>query len=205
MRRSVGFDLDMTLVDTRRGIQAALVCLADETGRPIDAASIVAALGPPIADALAPWFSPAELPDAVRRFRLHMAQVGVVDVAALPGAAASLEAVRSAGLDVVVITSKIDPLAVATLARAGLSADHVFGDVWAERKAVPLRQRQAICYVGDHPADMVAAVTAGVPAFGVTSGASAREELFAAGADHVATSLEEFPGWLQQLARPAAI
>jgi phosphoglycolate phosphatase len=198
--RSVGFDLDMTLVDTRPGIHAALLALAAETGRPIDASSIVAALGPPIVGALAPWFAPAELQDAVRRFRAHMAEVGVVDVAALPGAAAAIDAVHAAGLDVIVITSKIEPLAVATLAHAGLTVDGVFGNVWAEAKAGPLLARRAVCFVGDHPGDMVAATTAGVPAFGVTSGASVRAELLAAGADSVATSLEEFPGWLGRLA-----
>ena len=205
MRRSVGFDLDMTLVDSRRGIRAALLALAAETARPIDAESIVAALGPPIGEALAPWFSPDELPDAVQRFRAHMAEVGVVDVSPLPGAAESARAVRAAGYDVVVITSKIAPLALATLANAGIEADHVVGNVWAEGKAAPLVERQALCYVGDHPGDMIAAVTAGVPGFGVTSGSSTTAALRAAGATEVAASLEAFPPWLSRIAPAGAI
>src|SRR2546421_12511233 len=97
VRRAVGFDLDMTLVDTRRGIKTALLAFAAETGRPIDADRIVAALGPPVAEALSPWFSPEELPDAVRRFRVHMAEVGVVDVDVVPGAFAAVEAGRPRG------------------------------------------------------------------------------------------------------------
>lgn len=205
MRGAVGFDLDMTLVDTRRGIHAALLALAAETGRPIDADSIVAALGPPIGAALSPWFAADELPDAVRRFRAHMAEVGVVDVVALPGAAESLRAVREAGLDVIVITSKIEPLARATLTNAGLEVDRVFGDVWAEGKAAPLIERRAVSYVGDHPGDMIAAVTASVPGFGVTSGASTEGSLRAAGAVEVATSLLAFPPWLARLVDAAAI
>jgi phosphoglycolate phosphatase-like HAD superfamily hydrolase len=195
--RSAGFDLDMTLVDTRRGIELALTALADQTGRPVDVAAIVAALGPPIAEALSPWFSAAELPAAVQTFRQHMADVGVVNVDPLPGAAAALDAARAAGFEVVVVTSKIEPLARATLRYAGLDVDRVFGNVWAEDKAGPLLATRAVCFVGDHPADMVAAAKAAVAAFGVTSGASSRDELIEAGAHHVASSLLEFPIWLK--------
>lgn len=198
---AVGFDLDMTLVDTRRGIEAALLALATDTGRPVDAAAIVANLGPPIHGALAPWFAPDELDDAVQTFRRHMADVGVLGVVALPGAGAAMDAVRAAGHQVIVITSKIEPLALATLANAGLVADRVFGNVWAEGKAEPLRVCDAVCYVGDHPGDMIAATTAEVPGFGVTSGASSRDELIAAGAAHVEPSLVRFPTWLDELPR----
>jgi phosphoglycolate phosphatase-like HAD superfamily hydrolase len=200
VRRAVGFDLDMTLVDTRRGIGLALSALAEDTGRPIDVANVLASLGPPVAEALSPWFTADELPAAVARFREHMAVVGVTNVDPLPGARAAIDAARGAGFDVVVVTSKIEPLAVATLHHAGLDADRVFGDVWAEGKAEPLRLVGAACFVGDHPADMVAATTAAVPGLGVTSGASTREQLLAAGADHVAASLNDFPSWLLSLA-----
>jgi phosphoglycolate phosphatase len=197
MQRAVGFDLDMTLVDTRRGIKAALLRLAEETGRPIDADAIVAALGPPIADALSPWFADEELIEAVQTFRRHMAEVGVMNVQPLPGAAAAMNAARAAGLAVVVITSKIEPLALATLRHAELLADRIFGNVWADGKAAPLVTASAICYVGDHPGDMAAASAAGVPGYGVTSGASSRAELLEAGATHVSASLESFPAWLK--------
>ena len=199
MQRAVGFDLDMTLVDTRRGIELALLALARDTGRPVDAAGIVAALGPPIGDALSPWFDASELADAVQMFRAHMAEVGVANVDPLPGAQSALEAARAAGYQVVVVTSKIEPLAAATLRHAGLTVDRVFGNVWAEGKAAPLREAAAICFVGDHPADMLAARSASIAAFAVTSGASTRDDLVAAGADHVASSLSEFPHWLSTL------
>ena len=175
VRRAVAFDLDMTLVDTRRGIELALLALARETGRPVDAASIVVALGPPIAQALAPWFEPFELPDAVHAFRRHMANVGVANVEPLPGSEAAVHAARAAGYEVVVVTSKIEPLATATLRHAGLVVDRVFGDVWAEGKAGPLRAVSAVCFVGDHPADMVAARSASIAGFGVTTGGSTAE------------------------------
>jgi len=199
MRRAVGFDLDMTLVDTRRGIELALVALGEQTGRPIDAAAIVGSLGPPIADALAPWFAAAELPDAVHGFRQNMAKVGVMNVTPMPGAATAIDRTRAAGFDIVVITSKLEPLAEETLRYAGLECDRIFGNRWAHAEAEPLLDTRAICYVGDHPGDMAAAIEARVAGFGVTSGSSNHAELVAAGAQHVAASLEEFPDWLTSI------
>lgn len=206
MAAAVGFDLDMTLVDTRVGIHAALVALAADTGRAIDADRVVTALGPPIQGVLAEWFAPDEVDDAVATFRRHMAEVGVTGVTPLGGAAAAVAAVHAAGLKVVVVTSKIEPLAVATLRNAGLSVDAVFGGVWAERKSEPLRETDAVAFLGDHPADMLAATVASIPGFGVTTGASTRDELLSAGAAAVAESLDAFPVWLERLlvAQPSA-
>jgi len=192
----IGFDLDMTLVDTRPGIRTALLAFAEETGRPIDAEAIVAALGPPVAEALSPWFAPEELSEAVDRFRWHMARVGVMDVAPMPGAEDALIAARAAGHRVLVVTAKIRPLAVETLRHAGLVVDVVVGNVWSDGKAAPLRDEAALAYVGDHPGDMLAAAAAGVPGVAVTSGASTAEELVSAGAAVVLESLHDFAGWL---------
>src|SRR3954464_10408892 len=71
---SIGFDLDMTLVDTRPGIHAALLALAADTGCDVDADAIVATLGPPVATALAPYFPADEIDDAITVFRTHMAR-----------------------------------------------------------------------------------------------------------------------------------
>lgn len=45
---SVGFDLDMTLADTRAGIAAVYDELALRIGVAIDSAAVVARLGPPL-------------------------------------------------------------------------------------------------------------------------------------------------------------
>ena len=203
MSPAVGFDLDMTLVDTRPGIHEALLAFAAETGRPIDVNLIVANLGPPVAEALSPWFTVEEMPDAVARFRAHMTRVGVFNVIALPGAADAIAAARELGLRVLVVTAKIERLAVETLRHAGLSVDEVAGNVWSAGKAVPLRAAAALAYVGDHPHDMHAATLAGIPAVGVPSGAATAAQLTAAGATTVLDDLRAFPGWLAAAALSA--
>jgi phosphoglycolate phosphatase-like HAD superfamily hydrolase len=47
---------------------------------------------------------------------------------------------------------------------------------------------------------MVAAVMAGIPGLGVTTGSSTQQELIDAGAKHVVPSLSEFPAWLVTVA-----
>jgi phosphoglycolate phosphatase-like HAD superfamily hydrolase len=195
----VGFDLDMTLVDSRAGIAYGLRGLAAETGRPIDVESIVARLGPPAEQALAPWFSVAEMPGALTRFRALMIAEGNRMCTPLPGAAAALAAVTAAGGGTLVVTGKYEPNAVDTLACAGLRADLVVGDLWAEDKAIALRAAGARIYVGDHPADVLAAHAADALAVGVPSGGPTREELVDAGADVVLDSLEQFPAWLSSV------
>lgn len=186
----------MTLVDTRPGIHDALVAFAGETGYPIDADAIVATLGPPVAEALAPYIPADKLAESVDRFREHMARVGVMNVVPLPGAVAAVAAARSQGLDVIVITSKTRHLAVATLQHAGLDVDEVYGDLFGSAKAKPLQSTRAIAYVGDHPADMLAAVKASVTGIGVTSGHSSQADLLNAGATTVLASLEQLPDYL---------
>lgn len=193
---AVGFDLDMTLVDSRPGIHAALVAFRAETGVPIDADAVITRLGPPIQVELAPFVSADALPDLVAQFRVHMARVGVMRAQPLPGAVEALAAVRAAGLTQLVVTAKHQPLAEATMLHAGLTADAIVGDLWAEGKGVALLEHGARIYVGDHPGDVRAARAADAYALAVASGGAPAAELRAAGADHVLPDLRGFPDWL---------
>ena len=56
----VGFDLDMTLLDTRPGIAETYRALIASTGVPIDVDLVINRLGPALEDELANWFPPAE-------------------------------------------------------------------------------------------------------------------------------------------------
>ena len=56
----VGFDLDMTLIDTRPGFAACLIALGEETGVQFDVDGLVSRLGPPLDVMLAPYFPDAD-------------------------------------------------------------------------------------------------------------------------------------------------
>jgi uncharacterized protein len=167
---TVGFDLDMTLVDTRAGICAALDRLAAELDVRIDAGLALTRLGPPIEVELAHWVPAAQVAAAGARFRELMAEFGAARCAALPGALDAVAAVRRSGGRVVVVTAKRADLAEITLAAAGIDADAVYGDLFGEGKAVALRAEDAAVYVGDHPHDVVGARLAGAVSVGVATG-----------------------------------
>ncbi|MET8942391.1 HAD family hydrolase [Streptomyces sp. NPDC004542] len=193
---TVGFDLDMTLIDSRPGIRACMRALAERTGTYIDADLVVTRLGPPLADELVNWF-PAERVAAVSElYREMYPTIAIAATPALPGAREAIDAVREAGGRTVVVTAKYGPNAELHLAHLGIEPDAVVGDLWAEQKARALREHGAGVYVGDHVGDVRGARTAGALSVAVATGPCDAQELRAAGADVVLTDLTELPAWL---------
>ncbi len=192
-RAPVGFDLDMTLIDSRRVIMASFAGVSADTGVPIDPAAVDSRLGIKLEDELAFWFPAEQVPPAMRIYREHYLRLAGPLTSVLPGAREALETVRAAGARAVVITAKYVVSARMSLRGAGLTADDLFADVHGPQKATVLAGLGAAAYVGDTPADMAAAVRAGARAVGVTTGSFTESELRAAGADLVLTSLDAFP------------
>jgi phosphoglycolate phosphatase len=193
-RAPVGFDLDMTLIDSRRAIIASFAGVAADTGVPIDPAAVDSRLGIKLEDELAYWFPADQVSPAVRMYREHYLRLAGPLTSVLPGAREALAAVRAAGARAVVITAKYEVSARLSLDGVGLAADEIFADVHGPQKAAVLAGLGAAVYVGDTPADMAAAVQAGARAVGVTTGSFTRRDLSAAGADLVLASLADFPG-----------
>lgn len=197
---AVGFDLDMTLIDSRPGIREAYRALTARTGVHVDADLAVSRLGPPLRTELGYWFPPEQIEDAVVTYRKFYAELAIEPTTPMPGAAEALHAVRAAGLRVVVVTSKLGRLAQLHLDHLGMRADELAGDLFAEGKATALVRHGVRWYVGDHVADMVAARTAGVPGIGVSTGPCSEKELTDAGASYVLPDLTCFPALLREIA-----
>ena len=191
----VGFDLDMTLIDSRPAILASFAELARDTSTAIDLVAVDSRLGIKLEDELVFWYPPDQRDAADVTYRRHYVRLAPGMTAALPGARESLAAVRAAGAAPVVITAK-HPVSVGPSMRAaGLTVREIFTLVHGLEKAAVLAKIQAVAYVGDTPADMMAARSAGTYAVGVTTGSFARTELLTAGAHIVLDSLREFPAW----------
>ena len=199
MNEAVGFDLDMTLIDSRPGIRAAYRALTERTGVFVDADLAVARLGPPLRAELAHWFPPEEIERVVAVYRALYPDYAIIPTVPMPGAVEALAAVRACGLRVVVVTSKIGRLARLHLDHLGMAVDELAGDLFAEQKATALAEHGVRWYVGDHAADMVAARTAGVPGIGVATGPCSTDELRTAGAAHVLPDLTALPALMRTL------
>ncbi|WP_254408642.1 HAD family hydrolase [Streptomyces sp. AC495_CC817] len=193
---TVGFDLDMTLIDSRPGIRACYEALAARTGVYIDADLAITRLGPPLADELAHWFPAAEIPATADLYREMYPAIAIAATPAMPGAPEAIAAVRAAGGRAIVVTAKYEPNAKLHLEHLGIEPDVVVGDLWAEAKADALREHGASVYVGDHTGDVRGARTAQAYSVAVATGPCDERELREAGADVVLADLTAFPRWL---------
>jgi uncharacterized protein len=187
----VGFDLDMTLVDSRPSVRAIAEVLAREEGVAVDGELWASRIGPPLELELAEWFPAADVERLAGRFRALLAELGIARSVLLPGAREAIDAVRRLGGRAVVITGKQDVLAHQTLDFLGLEVDEVVGWVWAEQKGHALRERSAQIYVGDHPHDVLGSRVGGALSYGVRTGGTEPD-----GADVLADDLTGFPAWL---------
>jgi len=198
----VGFDLDMTLIDSRRAILASFAAVAAATGVPIHADAVDRRLGIKLEDELAYWFPADRIEDAIRVYREHYVTLAGELTTVLPGAHESMAAVRAAGARVLVVTAKIESTARLSLDDLGLRPDSLFADAHGPQKAAVLSAAGAAVYVGDTPADMAAAVAAGAYPVGVATGSFTTAELQDAGAATVLDSLTGFPDLYRSI--PAA-
>ncbi|MFJ5264292.1 HAD family hydrolase [Streptomyces sp. NPDC088387] len=203
---TVGFDLDMTLIDSRPGIHACYRALAERTGTYIDADLAITRLGPPLEEELINWFPAQDIPATADLYRGMYPSIAITATPAMPGAHNAVAAVREAGGRAVVVTAKYEPNAKLHLAHLGIEPDAVVGNLWAEAKAAALREHNAAVYVGDHTGDVRGARAAGALSVTVPTGPCDAQELAAAGADVILADLTEFPGWLSAYlgADPAA-
>ncbi|MER8042035.1 haloacid dehalogenase-like hydrolase [Streptomyces sp. NPDC094032] len=192
---TVGFDLDLTLLDTRPGIKAAFEALTAATGVAVDADLVVRRLGPPLEQELAEWFPQERVPEMAALYREFYGVHAIEPTLPMPGAMDAIQAVHEAGGRTIVVTAKNEPQAKAHFAHLGIEPDAVVGGLFAEGKARALRAHGAGVYVGDHVGDVRGAAAAGALAVAVATGPCAPEELRAAGADVVLADLTDFRAW----------
>jgi phosphoglycolate phosphatase-like HAD superfamily hydrolase len=196
----VGFDLDMTLIDTRPGFAACLTALGEEMGVEFDVAGLVSKLGPPLDLMLAPYFPDADerfLTGLVDRFRELYPELAVPPTQAFPGAHEALAAVRQHHGSSLVITGKYEPNARLHTDALGFDVDRIVGSVWGPGKGPVLAEHGASIYVGDHVHDVEGALAAGIHSVSVLTGGCDEDELVAAGTHTVLPDLRAFPEWLE--------
>lgn len=202
---SVGFDLDLTLADTRAGIGAVYDEVALRTGFLIDSAAVVARLGPPLEWELAHWMPAAEVPAAAALYRSLYPAMAVPVTTLMPGAREAVDAVRQAGGRVTVVTGKNARDAASTVEFLGLDVDEIVGAVFGAAKGPALATFGAAAYVGDHVADIEAARAGGAVSVAVATGVYPAEELRDHGADVILGDLTEFAKWFDGWCTPAAL
>jgi phosphoglycolate phosphatase-like HAD superfamily hydrolase len=191
----VGFDLDMTLINSRPAIMAAWSAVSVETGVRIDLEEVDKRMGIKLEDEAAFWFGPDEVMSASDCYRRYYVELAPRLTTLLPGAIEAMTAVQRAGERAVIITAKHPVSVEPRLSAVGLTPDEVFMHVHGPEKSAVLRTLGAVAYIGDSPPDMMAARQAGSAAVAVTTGSFSAEEMSAAGAEVTLESLHGFPSW----------
>jgi phosphoglycolate phosphatase len=191
----VGFDLDLTLINSRPAIMAAWSAVSAELGVPIDLDEVDQRMGIKLEDEVGYWFPADGQQAAADSYRRHYVRLASRLTFLLPGATEALHAVRQAGERAVIVTAKHQVSVQPSLDSVGLRADEVFTHVHGPEKAAVLARLGAAIYVGDTPADMAAGQTAGAVAVGVPTGSFSRADLLATGAGVVLESLTQFAPW----------
>jgi phosphoglycolate phosphatase len=191
----VGFDLDLTLINSRPAIMAAWSAVSAELGVPINLDEVDQRMGIKLEDEVGYWFPADGQEEAADSYRRHYVRLAPTLTFLLPGATEALHAVRRAGERAVIVTAKHPVSVQPSLDAVGLRADEVFTHVHGPEKAAVLTQLGAAVYVGDTPADMAAGQAAGALAIGVPTGSFSGADLLASGAALVLESLTEFASW----------
>jgi phosphoglycolate phosphatase len=201
----VGFDLDMTLVDSADGITATMAaavraCPGGEDVR-LSRAEVWPWVGLPLEPTVKALAPNCDVEEVIAAYRARYQEIGVSLTTLLPGAVDAIEAVQAAGGRVLVISAKAEAGVHEVLAQVGLDQgslkpDLVVGGLFAAAKGTRLIAEQAAVYVGDHPGDMAAAKIADAVSVAVVTGPQPAEALITAGADVVLNDLLEFPKWL---------
>jgi phosphoglycolate phosphatase len=195
---TVGFDLDLTLVDSHDRIISAYIRALRDLGVEVSSDDLVPHLGIPLTHTAAAVAPAVDADALVLRYRHYYDEPDAPRTRPMPGAADALRCVRSAGGRTVVVSAKFTPAVHNALAEAGLTqlVDVVYGELFAKDKATALIAEGASMYVGDHPGDIAAAQAANAYAVGVTTGANDEAALLAAGAAVTFTNLGAFAAWL---------
>jgi phosphoglycolate phosphatase len=195
---TVGFDLDLTLVDSRERVISAYVRALGDLGVGVTPQELIPHLGIPLVRTAAALGAAVDADALVLRYRHYYDEPDAPRTLPMPGAAEALSCVRAAGGRTVVVSAKYTPAVHVALAEAGLTGlvDAAYGELFAREKASALIAEGASVYVGDHPGDLAAARAAGAYGVGVTTGANDEATLLSAGADRVVPDLNALAGWL---------
>ncbi|MCB9556940.1 MAG: HAD hydrolase-like protein [Deltaproteobacteria bacterium] len=196
------WDLDGTLIDSRRGVHACIIAaLASlDLPRPSDEA-LRLCIGPPLVDSfrrMHPQLSEQRVLDLLDSYRRCYRAKGLAQAEVLAGVPSALEQLAAAGYRQLVATSKPRVFAVKTLAHFALldrftavygpALDGALNDK-GELLAVLLDEQQLdpseCLMIGDTSFDLTAAQQNGIRFVGVSWGTCSAAELRQAGAQRV--------------------
>ena len=202
MKRTILFDLDGTLTDSAEGVINCAQLALKYFGLPIpDRKDMRFIVGPPLRDSfLRLGVSEENVEKAVEIYRSRYVPTGMFENTPYPGISAMLAALKDAGHELYVATSKPEGMATEILDKFKLSGyfDKIYGasmdgsrdtkDTVIAYLLQELGPRENITMVGDTSYDVLGAAAHGIPTIGVAWGYGEVEDMKAAGAVDIVSS-----------------
>lgn len=202
MKRTILFDLDGTLTDSAEGIINCAQLALKYFGLPVpDRADMQFVVGPPLRDSFLRLGVPeADVEKAIEIYRSRYVPTGMFENTPYPGIFAMLGALKEAGHELYVATSKPEGMATAILEKFHLSGyfDKIYGasldgsrdtkDTVIAYVLEELGPRENIIMVGDTHYDVLGAAVHGINTIGVSWGYGKTEDMLAAGAIEIVNS-----------------
>ncbi len=215
MKKTVLFDLDGTLINSKPGITKCAQYALEAFGiiEP-DADKLECFIGPPLVDSFQEYygFSPEKAREAVDKYRERYHKTGIFECELYPDVEAVLKRIKEMGYRMGLASSKPEVSCKRILEHFGLEGyfDEVVGatlDGRIDSKISVLREAirrleitdlSQLCLVGDTSFDVLGAKEAGIACIGVTYGFGRYEELLKNGAAAICGSMREVGDYIAE-------
>ena len=206
MYKTVFFDLDGTLTDSKMGIINGVIYALKKFNIEEKAENLLAFIGPPLYESFIKYynFTPEKSKMAVEFYREYFKDIGIFENSLYNGVKELLERLKKEGLTLVLATSKPEVFAFRVLDYFELtkSFEYKFGATFSRERdskeavikyalsKVNVNKSETIM-VGDREHDIYGAKVNGLDSIGVLYGYGGVEELTKEGATYLANTVEE--------------
>jgi len=165
----IGFDLDMTLVDSSDAILKSAQATLFEFGsiNKISETEIRSTVGLPMKDSLTKWLGSEVSSTAFQYYKDYYIREGQNFSFAMPGAVSLLEKLVEKNIEYCIISAKDTLVAETQLAFLNFPESKIFGNRFRAQKTSAMKEFGCHVYVGDHIEDYEASRHAGVDFIGV--------------------------------------
>lgn len=187
----MGFDLDMTLVDSSKAILVTTQTVLKGFNVEVSEQVIRHSVGLPIKESFKKWIGDGYL-QAYELYVAHYQSTGYLESQALPGARELLLDLLRQGIKVVVITAKNQQSAEIQLRHLLIPFSEIVGDAFQGGKTAAIKNTSCLEYVGDHVEDYKAAADAGIHFIGVATNPMQELESESNGSFQVMKTLSDF-------------
>ena len=207
MYSTILFDLDGTLTDPAEGITNSVAYALEKYGIEVEnKRSLCSFIGPPLNDSFIKFygFSPEKAMEAISVYREYFRDKGIFENKVYDGVPELLDKIKKSGRKIVLATSKPEEFAERILEHfnlvgyfdvvAGASMDekrNKKGDVIRYAMEKGGFSTEGAVMIGDREHDIIGAKQNSLPSIGVLYGYGDFNELRSAGADYIASTVEE--------------